>query len=174
VGACFHGVYEDRTFINNGTINNNHYSFNSEGGVHAVPTAGERAAMREQHIGRTQEQFSHQQAARVDRSNYASVNHGTPAHLEGMGVNARQDRQQNRINQGVHSGQLTPGETSRIEKNETGIHNEARNDHAMIVRRMADISRLESTTRSSISRIGRAARFTATSTTPKPMRTREG
>ena len=130
VGAGFHGVYEDRTFINNGTINNNHYSFNGEGGVRGVPTAGERAAMREQHIGRTQEQLSHQQSARVDRSNYVSVNHGTPAHPEGMGVNARQDRQQNRINQGVHSGQLTPGETSHIEKNETGIHNEVRNDRA--------------------------------------------
>jgi hypothetical protein len=130
VGAGFHGVYEDRTFINNGTINNNHYSFNGEGGVHAMATAGERAAMNEQHMGRTQEQLSHQQASRVDRSNYASVNHGSPAHPEGMGVNARQDRQQNRINQGAHSGQLTPGETSHIEKNETGIHNEARTDRA--------------------------------------------
>jgi hypothetical protein len=47
-----------------------------------------------------------------------------------MGVNARQDRQQNRINQGVHSGQLTKGETSHIEHNETAIHNEARSDRA--------------------------------------------
>jgi hypothetical protein len=47
-----------------------------------------------------------------------------------MGVNARQDRQQNRINQGVHSGQLTRGETSNIEHNETAIHNEARSDRA--------------------------------------------
>ena len=53
VGAGFHGVYEDRTFINNATINNNHYSFNGEGGVHAEPTAEERTAMHEQHIGRT-------------------------------------------------------------------------------------------------------------------------
>ena len=45
-------------------------------------------------------------------------------------MNARQDRQQNRINQGVHSGQLTRGETSNIEHNETAIHNEARNDRA--------------------------------------------
>jgi hypothetical protein len=47
-----------------------------------------------------------------------------------MGVNARQDRQQNRINQGVHSGQLTPGETAHIEKNETAIHNEVKSDRA--------------------------------------------
>jgi WXXGXW repeat (2 copies) len=128
VGPGFHGVYEDRTFINNTTVVNNHYSFNGEGGVHADPTPGERAAMNEQHFPRTQDQIGQRQSARVDRSNYASVNHGTPAHPEGMGVNARQDRQQNRINQGVHSGQLTPGETSHIEKNETGIHDEAHAD----------------------------------------------
>jgi len=128
VGAGFHGVYEDRSFIHAGEYN--HASFNGEGGIRAFPNAGERAAMREQHFGRTPDQISRQQSARVDRGNYAAVNHGTPAHPEGMGVNARQDRQQNRINQGVHSGQLTPGETSHIEHNETAIHNEARSDRA--------------------------------------------
>jgi hypothetical protein len=128
VGPGFHGVYADRSFIHAGEYN--HASFNGEGGIHAAPTPGERAAMNEQHFGRTPDQVSHMQAARVDRSNYVSVNHGTPSHPEGMGVNARQDRQQNRINQGVHSGQLTPGETSHIEHNETGIHNEARSDRA--------------------------------------------
>ena len=127
VGPGFHGVYEDRSFFHEGAVNNR-YSFNGEGGVHAEPTAEERAAMNERHVGRTSDQISHQQAARVDRSNYVSVNHGTPSHPEGMGVNARQDRQQNRINQGVHSGQLTPGETSHIEHNETAIHNEVHND----------------------------------------------
>ena len=128
VGAGFHGVYEDRGFIHPGEYN--HASFNGEGGIRAFPNAGERAAMREEHVGRTQEQISQRNYARVDRSNYAAVNHGTPAHPEGMGVNARQDRQQNRINQGVHSGQLTKGETSHIEHNETAIHNEARSDRA--------------------------------------------
>jgi hypothetical protein len=128
VGPGFHGVYEDRSFIRAGEYN--HASFNGEGGIHAAPTPGERAAMNERHFGRTPDQISHMQAARVDRGNYAAVNHGTPSHPEGMGVNARQDRQQNRINQGVRSGQLTPGETSHIEHNETAIHNEARTDRA--------------------------------------------
>jgi WXXGXW repeat (2 copies) len=127
VGGGFHNVYEDRTVINNTTINN-HYSFNGPGGVDRQPSAEERGYMHEEHIGRTQGQISHQGAARVDRSNYASVNHGTPAHPEGMGVNARQDRQQNRINQGVKSGQLTSGETKHIENNETKIHDEAKTD----------------------------------------------
>jgi hypothetical protein len=127
VGAGFHGVYEDRTYISHVSVNN-HYSFNGEGGVRAKPNAEERAAMHEQHYAHTHEQMAHQRAARVDRSNYAAVNHGTPSHPEGMGVNARQDRQQNRINQGVHSGQLTARETSHIEHNETAIHNEVHND----------------------------------------------
>jgi hypothetical protein len=129
VGAGFHGVYEDRSFIHAGA-EVNRASFNGEGGVHYAPNAGERAAMNEQHFGRTPDQVSHQNYARVDKGNYASVNHGSPAHPEGMGVNARQDRQQNRINQGVHSGQLTPGETSHIEHQETNIHNEAASDRA--------------------------------------------
>jgi hypothetical protein len=128
VGGGFHNVYENRTVINNTTVN--HVSFNGPGGIERSPTPQERTAMNEQHFGRTPEQSSHEQAARVDRGNYASVNHGTPAHPEGMGVNARQDRQQNRINQGARSGQLTPGETSHIEHNETAIHNEAHNDRA--------------------------------------------
>jgi hypothetical protein len=128
VGVGFHGVYEDRGFMHGGE--GSRVSFNGEGGVHAVPTAEERGYAREEHIGRTQEQISHQGAARVDRSNYASVNHGSPAHPEGMGVNARQDRQQNRINQGVKSGQLTQGETKNIEHGETNIHDEAKTDRA--------------------------------------------
>lgn len=127
-GPGFHGVYEDRTVIHETTVNR--YSFNGEGGVHAMPTAEERGYMHEQHMGGTQEQLNHYSSARVDRSNYASVNHGSPSHPEGMGVNARQDRQQNRINQGVHSGQLTQGETKNIEHNETNIHDEAKTDRA--------------------------------------------
>jgi len=100
VGVGFHGVYEDRSFAQGGEIN--HASFNGEGGARATPTAGERAAMNEQHFGRTQEQISQRNYARVDRSNYASVNHGTPAHPEGMGVNARQDRQQNRESRQIY------------------------------------------------------------------------
>jgi hypothetical protein len=126
VGGGFHNVYEDRTVIHETNINR--VSFNGAGGVERMPTAEERGYMHEDHIGRTQDQISHQGAARVDRSNYASVNHGTPAHPEGMGVNARQDRQQNRINQGVKSGQLTPGETRHVEHNETKIHDEAKTD----------------------------------------------
>ena len=127
-GPGFQRVYEDRTVIRETNVTR--VSYNGHGGVERYPSSEERGYMHEEHLGRTQGQISHQGAARVDRSNYVSVNHGTPAHPEGMGVNARQDRQQNRINQGVHSGQLTKGETNHIEKNETAIHNEVKADRA--------------------------------------------
>jgi hypothetical protein len=122
-------VYEDRTVINNTTVINR-TSFNGVGGINARPTAEERVAMNEQHVQRTSEQISHQRFASQDRSNWASENHGAPLHPEGMGVNERQVRQQNRIANGTKSGQLTKGETAHIERNEAGIHREVRSDRA--------------------------------------------
>jgi hypothetical protein len=129
VGPGFHGVYEDRTVIRNTTVINR-VSFNGAGGIVARPTAGERTAMNEQHVQRTTEQFSHQRISSQDRNNWVSENHGNPSHPEGMGVPARQVRQQERIGNGVNSGQLTPRETSHIEHNEANINREVHNDRA--------------------------------------------
>lgn len=41
-------------------------------------------------------------------------------------INARKENQQDRIAQGVKSGQLTAGETARLEKQEAGINKEER------------------------------------------------
>jgi hypothetical protein len=41
-------------------------------------------------------------------------------------INQRKENQQDRIGQGVKSGQLTPGETSRLEHQEAGINKEER------------------------------------------------
>jgi WXXGXW repeat (2 copies) len=127
VGPGFHGVYEDRTVIHNTTVVNR-TSFNGEGGVMARPTSEERMAMNEQHVQRTQEQISHQNVSGQDRNNWASANHGSPSHPEGMGVPARQVRQQDRIAGGVKSGQLTPHETAHVEHNEAKINKEVHND----------------------------------------------
>lgn len=43
-------------------------------------------------------------------------------------INGRKENQQDRIGQGVKSGQLTAGETSRLERQETGINRE---EHGM-------------------------------------------
>jgi hypothetical protein len=45
-------------------------------------------------------------------------------------VNGRRENQQDRIAQGVQSGQLTPGETSHIENQERGLNGEVRADRA--------------------------------------------
>jgi len=43
-------------------------------------------------------------------------------------INQRKENQQERIAQGVKSGQLTAGETAHLEGREAAIHNEVHND----------------------------------------------
>jgi hypothetical protein len=45
-------------------------------------------------------------------------------------VDRREDRQQERIGQGVESGQLTPGETARLERQEQRIDNQVKAERA--------------------------------------------
>ncbi len=45
-------------------------------------------------------------------------------------VGKREENQQDRIAQGIKSGQLTAGEAAHLENNETKINNEVRNDRA--------------------------------------------
>jgi WXXGXW repeat (2 copies) len=123
-------VYEDRTVVRNTTIINNHTSFNGEGGVMARPTADEQRWSHEGHVQPTSNQISHEQSFRDDHNALASVNHGQPRTVAMNRVNGRQFDQQGRIAQGVHSGQLTPGETSHLENREANIHNEVHNDRA--------------------------------------------
>jgi len=74
VGGGFHSYHE------NVMVNNVHTSYNGgAGGLNARPTAGERSAMAEHHVGPTAAQNSHHEMASHNRSNLASVNHGRPA-----------------------------------------------------------------------------------------------
>ena len=117
-------VYVDKTVINNTTVVNNHYSFNGQGGVSARPTAAEQSAMHEQHMQPTSHQFSHEQSARTDRSQLASVNHGRPATASMDRVDGRRYNQQARIANGVHNGTLSPGETAHLEHHEQNINHQ--------------------------------------------------
>jgi len=45
-------------------------------------------------------------------------------------VDRREARQQARIADGIQSGQLTPGETARLERGEAAIHREVRRERA--------------------------------------------
>ncbi len=72
------------TYVNNTTVINhttvNRVSYNGgTGGISARPTAGEQAAEHEQHVPASSMQLQHEQAARNDRTQLASVNHGQPA-----------------------------------------------------------------------------------------------
>lgn len=61
-------------------VNENHTAFNGgEGGIRAEPTAQERVAEHEQHVGPLALQTQHQTLAAQNRQNFASENHGRPA-----------------------------------------------------------------------------------------------
>ena len=132
-----HNVY-----VKNVTVVNNNYSrtsFNGgSGGVPARASQQELQAARQQRFGPTTNQVAFRDQAAQNRNQFASVNGGRPATpaastvRDGFGrgneVNARQGNQQQRINQGVNNGQLTPGETRNLENRDSSIRNQARTD----------------------------------------------
>lgn len=128
-------VYVDRTVINR-TYINNHTSFNGPGGVMARPTRQEQMAMQEQHFSATGNQVAHARAAGMDRSQFASANHGHPMVTAMNSVNGRRYTQQGRIANGIASGELTAGETRNLEGRESNLNRQIYND------RQADGGRL--------------------------------
>ena len=52
------------------------------------------------------------------------------APVTGQTIQDRKENQQDRIGQGIKSGQLTAGEAAHLENNEAKINNEVRNDRA--------------------------------------------
>jgi hypothetical protein len=73
-----HNTYNE-TVINNTTVVNRVSYNGGTGGVHAVATPMETAAAAEPHVGPTQAQTQHFQAASQNRALQASVNGGHPA-----------------------------------------------------------------------------------------------
>jgi WXXGXW repeat (2 copies) len=72
-----HNVYVDRTVIVNRNVN--HGSFNGgPGGIAARPNEFEMRAAQERHMAPAGAQLQHEQFARADRNQWASVNHGNP------------------------------------------------------------------------------------------------
>jgi hypothetical protein len=126
--SAVRNVYIDKTVINNTTIVNNYTSFNGPGGINARPTPEERTATPEQHFQPTSGQVSHQQMASRDRNQWAPENHGRPGTPAMGSVNERRNNQQERIGNGVRSGQLTPHETSNLEHKEANINHETAAD----------------------------------------------
>jgi hypothetical protein len=153
-------VYENRTIVTQNTIvNNNHVSFNGEGGISAHASANELQAEHEEHIQATSRQTEHEHFAAQDRSQLASVNHGTPGTPAASNVNAyhqvaqqhaqsqpisaadrtagknynpntREANQDQRIANGLRSGQMTSGEAARAERTQSKIDRQVHNDRA--------------------------------------------
>jgi hypothetical protein len=75
-------TYVNNTVINNTTIvNNTHSSFNGgPNGVAAKPTPEQETYASQKHLDATPAQLQHEQVAKQDKSNFASANHGVPAH----------------------------------------------------------------------------------------------
>ncbi len=121
-------TYVDRTVIN--TNVGVRTSFNGGAGIQARPTAVEASYERENHIAATAEQQNHMQMARADRSNFASVNGGHPQNAAFSRPGVRAENQQQRIGQGVQSGQLTAHETGNLENREASINHQAAADRA--------------------------------------------
>jgi hypothetical protein len=81
-------------------------------------TKTDRAALRQQQNQLSRQIYRHKHDAQVDNTN---------PHTE---VGQRERNQQERIAQGVKSGQLTAGEASRLEGREAHINREIRRDRA--------------------------------------------
>jgi hypothetical protein len=150
--TVIHNTYIDNVHVTNVGV---HTAFNGgTGGIQARPSGDEQRWSHENHVTATAEQQQHWTMAHADHSNFASANGGHPQNAafarvgattgvaarganpsrDGFGhaneVNTRQGNQQSRINNGVRSGQLTPGETRNLENRDTSINRQAQADRA--------------------------------------------
>jgi len=128
--TVIHNTYVNNTVIvNNTTVNRVSYN-GGPGGISRRANAEEVRYGHESHVQATSVQVSHQHTASTNRANFASENHGRPATPAMSRVGARENNQQQRIGNGVKSGQLTPRETGHLEHQEGQINREVHNDRA--------------------------------------------
>jgi hypothetical protein len=129
----------NRTVIHNTYVDNTHVSVNvgvhtafngGAGGIAARPSAQEQQFAHESHVPPTAEQQNHVQMAHADRSNFASANGGHPQNAAMSRVGERANNQQQRIAQGVRSGQMTAGETRNVEGRDASINHQVATDRA--------------------------------------------
>jgi WXXGXW repeat (2 copies) len=144
----------------NTIVNENHASFNGgTGGIQARATPAEMSAANERHMEATPNQMQHQTAASQDRSQLASVNHGRPATTASSSTasyhqvaarnaqsqpiskadqeagksynpNNREANQDQRVANGLRSGQMTSGEAARADRTQSAIDQQVHNDRA--------------------------------------------
>src|SRR5580692_359554 len=157
-GVHVTNVYENRTIVTQNTIVNvNHVSFNGGVGIQVHASAIEMQAANEHHFEPTPNQMQHENFAAQDRSQLASVNQGRPATMASANVNeyhqvsqqhaqsqpisaadrsagrnynpnTREANQDQRIANGLRSGQMTSGEAARAERTQANIDQQVHND----------------------------------------------
>jgi hypothetical protein len=152
-------VYNDTRIVNQNTVaNTSRASFNGAGGVSRAASAEEQRFAAERHTNATANQLEHETAASRDRGQLASANRGTPATLAAADHNAyrataeqhektqpitaadraagranpngREANQDQRIANGLKTGQMTSGEAARAERTQSKIDRQVHNDRA--------------------------------------------
>ena len=90
-------------------------------------TAADRAANGGKLTSQEKAQVNRQQN-QVSKQIYADKHNANTAHYGNNAVGQRRENQQDRIAQGVKSGQLTAGETAKLEKQQQGINKQVAAD----------------------------------------------
>lgn len=159
-GTHITNVYVNRTIVQQTTIVNvNHVAYNGPGGINRTASPQEQQWSHENHLQPTAMQQQHQSFAAQDRTQYAAFNHGRPGTMAAANVNSyhqvaqqhmrqqplsaadrnvgrsynpntRMANQDQRISNGLRSGQMTAGEASRAEATQSRIDQQVRNDRA--------------------------------------------
>ena len=143
-GGGFHPVnVYNRTVVNN--INVTRVSFNGgNGGVNYHANAQEQAAFHEQHVQPTSMQTQHQSFAAQNPQQRFSANGGHPAvtaasspaafhanptnQAAASHVTGREANQDQRIANGLRSGQMTSGEAAKADARQSAIDQQVHND----------------------------------------------
>ena len=143
-------VHVTNVYVRNVTVvNRSTVAFNGgTGGIQARASAQEAGWSHEQHYQPTANQMSHQNFAAQNRAQWASTNHGRPAVSAAASVGAfhdhpnnpalaarsaannREGNQDQRIANGLRSGQMTSGEAARAERSQSNIDQQVHNDRA--------------------------------------------
>ena len=151
-------VYVDReVIVHNTIINNNHVAFNGPGGINRQPSPEEARFSGEAHLQPTGEQTQHEGFAARDRTQYAAFNGGRPGTTAAANVgayhnvaqqhaasqpitaqdrqmghsynpNTREANQDQRISNGLKTGQMTSGEAARADHTQSAIDSQVHND----------------------------------------------
>jgi hypothetical protein len=95
-------------------------AINKETRTDRAANGGKLTSAEKAQVNRQQNQMSKQI--------YADKHNANTAHYGNNKVGQRRENQQDRIAQGIKSGQLTPGETAKLEKQQQGINKQVASD----------------------------------------------